>query len=143
MLSSTFLWKWLSIKWWYLLEFFYYFFKILIFQVVNGIKGHAPYFKNHASYDCHLWHTCIKWYLSVVFSFFLNFDFLGFQWGKGAKKGPKFCLLHSISEEQLYIVWLSFVVGKCKMIVSPVASPINSKFLFLGLLGGSEGKKWS
>ena len=52
---------------------FLYFFKLLIFQAVSGVKRqkkwsemkksvcHAPYLRNHASYDCHLWYTCVKW----------------------------------------------------------------------------------
>ena len=48
------------------------FFKILIFQVVRGVKEHkmvqddknsvrhARYLRNHTSYDCHLWYTCVK-----------------------------------------------------------------------------------
>ena len=22
---------------------------------------HAPYLRDHTSYDCHLWYTCVKW----------------------------------------------------------------------------------
>ena len=52
---------------------FFHFFKILIFQVVRGVKGlklvqndkkfcplHAPYLRSHTSYDCHLWWSCVK-----------------------------------------------------------------------------------
>ena len=68
--------------------FFFHFFKNLIFRVVRGVKGqrnrpkwqtlcHAPYLRNHKSYDCHLWCTCVKWYLQAWFSFLQNFDSLG------------------------------------------------------------------
>ena len=52
--------------------FFYHFFKIFIFLVVSGVKGqkkvqndkkfcrHAPYLRNHTSYDCHLWYHSHK-----------------------------------------------------------------------------------
>ena len=50
---------------------FFHFFKILIFQVVCGIKGekmaqngkkfcHAPYLRNYTSYDCHFRYICVK-----------------------------------------------------------------------------------
>ena len=43
-----------------------------IYQIVSGVKGQKmaqndkkflcciPYLKNHISYDCHLWCTCVK-----------------------------------------------------------------------------------
>ena len=63
---------------------FFHFFKILIFWAVRGVGGggwgvvggvkrakngpkwkislvcHAPYLRNHTSYDCHLQYTCVK-----------------------------------------------------------------------------------
>ena len=49
------------------------------------------------SYGCHLWYTCLKWYL-------LGFKILifgGCKWGKRADNGPKWqkILLWSISQE--------------------------------------------
>ena len=44
-------------------------------------------------------------------------------------------LWHSISQEP-YIIWLSFMVHMCKMIISPEVFFIFSKFWFFGLLGG-------
>ena len=52
----------------------------------------------------------------------------------------RFCLWHSISQEP-HIIWLLFVVHKFQMIISPCELFIFSKFWFLGLLGGSKGKK--
>ena len=46
----------------------------------------------------------------------------------------------SISQETL-LIWSSFVVQKCKMIISPGFFFISSKFWFFRLLGGSKGKK--
>ena len=47
-------------------------------KITKNCVCQAPYFRNHTSYDCYLWYTCVKWYcLQVVFSFFQNFDFLG------------------------------------------------------------------
>ena len=60
--------------------------KIFIFQVVKGLKRqkmtqnvenfcHTLYFRNHISYDLHLWYTCM--YKSItspgIFSFFSKF----------------------------------------------------------------------
>ena len=52
----------------------------------------------------------------------------------------KLCLLCSISQE-LYIIYSSFDVHKCKMI-SPDAFFIFLKFRFSRLLGESKAKKW-
>ena len=53
---------------------FFIFSQFWLFGLLVGQKGkkwskmkkknsarHAWYFRNHASYDCHLWHTCVKW----------------------------------------------------------------------------------
>ena len=57
----------------------------------------------------------------------------------------KFCLWHSVSQEP-YIIWLSFMLHLCKMIMSPGSFFIFSKFWFLGLLGrgkrAKNGPKW-
>ena len=61
---------------------------------------------------------------------------------KGAKNSPKWlkiCLLHSISQEP-YIIWLSFMLHLCKMIISPGLFFSFSKFWFFGLLGGKMAK---
>ena len=58
---------------------------------------------------------------------------------KVAWNDKKLCLLCSISQE-LYIIWSSFVVDKCKMIICPGVFLIFSKFWFPGLLEGSRGK---
>ena len=65
------------------LQAFFYFFKILIFQVFRGWKGrkrpkmaknsvcHTSYLRNHTSYDCVFQYTCIKrWYIQEFFSIF-------------------------------------------------------------------------
>ena len=44
--------------------------------------------------------------------------------------------------QEPYIIWLSFVLYKCKMITYPCFFFIFSKFWFFGLLGGWKGKKW-
>lgn len=43
---------------------FFYFFQILIFQVVTGVIGQKKVFvrNHHVSYDYDFWYTCIKWW---------------------------------------------------------------------------------
>ena len=71
--------------------------------------------------------------------------------GKGLVKGQKklqnnkmFCLSHSVSQksQEPYIIWLSFMVHMCKMMISvDVFFSVfqNSDFL----VARGEGKKWS
>ena len=78
------------------------------------------------------------------FSFFQNFGFSGCSWGirkKMAQNDKKFSQSCPISQDP-FIIWLSFVVRKCKIIKSPGLFFIFSKLWFFGLLGGSKGKKW-
>ena len=71
--------------------FFFIFWKFWFFRLLVGNKvkkwpkmtknyiSCTLYLRNHTSYDCHLWYTCVKWwYLQAFFSFLQNFDFLGF-----------------------------------------------------------------
>ena len=103
---------------------------------------HTLYFRNHRSYDVSLWYTCMyKRITSPGFLFFFTFFFkiLIFRiikwevvkWQKMAQNDKKFCLPHSVSQE-LCIIWLWFLVHKCKMM----------KVWFLGVLGRWNGKKW-
>ena len=126
---------------------FFPFFKILIFWDVRGVKGqkrskmtknsirHAPYLRNHTSYDCHLWYTCVKWQdLQALFSFFQNFDFLGCYGVKVQKmvqNGKKLWPSRSISQEP-YTKWLSFIVHMCKMIIFPEVFSFFQNFDFSG-----------
>ena len=97
----------------------------------------TPYLRYHASYDFYLWYPCVKWYHQEFF-----FWVKGVKGQKIAHNGKKLCLSHLISQEP-YIIWLSFVVHKCKMTISPAVFLIFSKSWFFGLSGGSKGKKWS
>ena len=107
----------------------------------NNYISHVLYLKNSTAYDHDFWYTCVKWwYLQAFFSFFKILIFGVVSGGKGQKIGPyKFCLLHSMSQEP-YIIWSSFVILKCKMIISPGFFSF-SKFWFLCLLGRSRTKK--
>ena len=114
---------------------FFLFFKILIFWVVRGVKG-----QKMAQNEKKLCLSCsisqepyIIWFLFMVhlckmiispgvFFFFSKFWFSGLLKGvKGQKivqNVKKFCLLRSISQGP-YIIWSSFVVCKCRMMMSP------------------------
>ena len=61
---------------------------------------------------------------------------------KTVQNDENFFLSYSISQEP-YIIWLSFMVHICKMIISPSVAFIFSKFWFLGSSGGWKGKKQS
>ena len=87
-----------------------------------------------------LWH--LIWFCSTIL--FLIYGSLGCYLGKRTKKWPKMtknCLSRFISEE-LYMVWLSFMVHLCKVMIFPGVFFIFSKFCFSGLLvrGGGGGR---
>ena len=78
--------------------------------------------------------------------FFFWFVRGGRGWVKGQKKlqnNKTFCLSHSVSQksQEPYIIWLSFMVHMCKVIISPCVFFIFSEFWFSELLGGGGVKK--
>ena len=100
-----------------------------------------------------------KWFLFMVlmckmiispecfFHFFKSLIFWVVRGGKRAKNNPKWqkksvCCTWYLKNHKPYIIWLSFVVHKCKIIISPGVFFYFSRFLFFVLLGGSKGKKW-
>ena len=104
----------------------------------------APYLRNHTSYDFDFWYACVKWYLQECFSCFQNFDFLHLWGGKRVKNSPKWqkILLRLIAQEP-YVIWLSFVEYKCKMILSWAF--FFWDFDFLGCYKGqraTNGPRW-
>ena len=80
-----------------------------------------------------------------VFFMFSKFWFSAFMGGRGGgkrvKNSPKWqkILLRLIAQEP-YVIWLSFVEYKCKMILSWAFFFL--RFWFFGLLQGSKGNKW-
>ena len=123
-------------------------FKILIFQVVRGLKGQknglkwqkflsvAPYISGTIN-DLHLWYTCVyKRIISPdIFSYFSKFWFSGSLGGtlkgqKMAQNDKKFCLSRTISQEP-YIIWLWFGCT-CKMMISTGNFSIFQSFDFWG-----------
>ena len=114
----------------------------------NNYIHHMPYLRNSIACDHDFWCTCVKWwYLQAFCSFFKILIFWGVSGVKGQKivqNDKKICLSCSISQEPYIIWWLSFLVRKCKMIISPGVFFIFSKFCFFSLFGGSKaqnGKK--
>ena len=83
---------------------------------------HVPYLRNSKTYDHDFWCTSVKWwYLQVFFHIFKILIFRVFREVKGQKvvqNDKTFCLSCSISQE-LCIIWFSFMVHVCKMIISP------------------------
>ena len=116
----------------------------------NDKKFCLPCFISQEPYI--IWSSFVVQKCKMIISpgaFFHFFNILIFQVVSGVKQqklaqnDKKLCLSHSMSQEP-YIIWPSFVVHKCEMIISP-GTFIFSKFWFLGLLGGSKGKngpKW-
>ena len=111
-------------------------------KMTKSCVRHAPYLRNHTSYDCHLCLTCandnISSFFCFFFSFFESFDFSDcYSEVKGQKmvqNVKKFCLSRLVSQEP-YIIWLSFMLHLCKMIISPGAFFIFLRFWFLGSFG--------
>ena len=125
--------------------FFFQFFKILIFRVVSGVKvqKNGPKWQKIMSiilyisgtihhmiviYGTHVWND-ISWHF---FHFFKSLIFWVVRRVKGQKtvqNNKKFCPYCSISQEP-YIMWLSFMLHMCKMIISPGSFFIILKFWF-------------
>ena len=102
------------------------------------IVCHVQYLMNSISYDHEFWRTCVKWW--YLQAFFLLYIF-GFSRQLGREKGKKwpqmtktFCPLYFIYQEP-YIIWLSFMVHLCKMMISPGVFFNFSQFWFSELLG--------
>ena len=75
--------------------------------------------------------VCITIISLTIFSYFKHFDFPGCRRVKVQKRVQnykKICLSRFISHEP-HIIWLSFVVHKCKMIISPRSFSIFFKIL--------------
>ena len=131
--------------------FYFYFFLNLVFQAVTGVKrqkivqnekrklypSRSTSQEQYVAYDHDFWCICVKWwYLQLFFRFFniLIFQVVsGVKGQKMAQNDKKFCLSRFISQEP-YILWLSFMVHLCKMMISPGIFFISLKFLFFGLL---------
>ena len=135
----------------------------MIFQVVKRLKGQKNpkmskkkfcgtlYFRNHISYDLHLWYTCMyKWIISpgIIFFKILIFGIIRGVGGGGckrAKNGPKWqkkivCLTPYLRNCTSYDCkfW-------CTCVKWSYLQHIFSffKILILGGFREIKGKKWS
>ena len=117
-------------------------FKILIFQVVRGIKGQKMTQNNKKFCPSRsifqepylIWFSFVVHMCKTIMSlgaFFHFFNILIFQvvqgWGMGegresAKNGPKWQKILSATRfmsQEPYIIWFSFMVRMCKAIITP------------------------
>ena len=114
-------------------------------------KNHVhqtSYLRNHTSYDFHLWYAFVKWYISrCFFHFFKTLIFWVVMRVKGQKmvqNNKKFGPLCSISQKP-YIIWLSFMVHKLKMIISQLFFQFFKILIFQvvrGCKSAKKGPKW-
>ena len=135
----------------------FHFFKILILGVVSGIKGQKVIQndKKNCLSRCIsqepyiIWfsfmvHLCKMIIFPRVFFFFSKFWFSGLLKGvrgqKVVQSVKKFCLLRSISQGP-YIIWSSFVIRMCKMMISPGAFFMFFKILIFQIFRRVKGEK--
>ena len=114
----------------------------------NNYICQVPYLSSNIAYNNDFWYTIVKWwYLQVFFSFFFFLVFWAVSGAKGqkiAQNDKTFCLSCSISQES-FVIWLSFMVHLCEIMIFPGLFFIFSKFWFSGLLAverAKNGPKW-
>ena len=104
-----------------------------------------PYLRNSIACDHYFWYTCVNEDISrCCFQFFKILIFQVFQvrGQETVQNDKKFCQSCFISCEP-YIMWLSFMVDLCKMIISAGVFFSFSKFWFSGSIWGLKDKKCS
>ena len=95
------------------------------------------------SFMIHICKMIISSGVVFIFSKFWFYGSIGGKTVKGRKtvqNDKNFSMSRTISQEP-YIIWLSFMVQMCKMIISPDVF-FKLKFWFFRLSGGWNGKKW-
>ena len=80
--------------------------------------------------------------LFLLFKILIFWVIRGVKGQKMTQNDKKFCQAHLVSQEP-YIIWLSFMVNMCEMIISPVGFFSFSKFWFFGVVRGVKCKKQS
>ena len=133
---------------------FFQFFKILIFRVVMGEKmvpNDKKFCPSRFIYQepYIIWLSFIVNLCRMIISpgFFFLFSKILIFWVVRETKGQKvvqndkkFCLLRSISQEP-YLMWLSFMVHMCKMIISPGVFFHFFKILIFRIVREGKGQK--
>ena len=95
---------------------------------------HTLYFRNYTSYDLHLWFTNVIFiFLKILILHIVS----GVKEQKMTQNDKTLCSPHSMSQEPC-IIWLSFMVHICKIIIF-----LCVLFLFSGSPGWWKGRKWS
>ena len=123
---------------------FFQLFKILIFRVVREVKWqkqskmtknsvrHASYLRNHTSYDCHLWYTCVCKMMIFPGGFFQFLKIFIFRVVRGVK-GQKI-----VQMTRNYVCCISYLRNykscncHCRMIIFQVYCSFFHYFDFLG-----------
>ena len=134
---------------------FLFFFKILIFRVVNGVKGQKMAQNNkklcmllstsqepYIIWSSFVVHNCNLISSSVFFIFFkivISWIVSKVKEYKMAQNDKKLCLAHSISQEP-YIIWFSFLIHLCKMMVRPGIFSFFKIMIFRAVRGVKEQK---
>ena len=114
----------------------------------NNYIHHMSYLRNSVAYGYDFWYSCVKWwYLPVFFFHFLIFSFFGTVRRGGGSKGKKYpkmtkkiCLFYLISQEP-YVIWFSFMVHLCKMMISLRVFFHFFKIFILWVVKGGGGVK--
>ena len=106
---------------------------------------HASYLRNHASYDTHVENYNIY---RLLFRFFKIFIFWVVRGAKRQKtvKNDKYLCSSCFISQKLYMIWLSFMIHMCQMIVSlGIFFQFFKIFIFQVVKGGKRtknGQKW-
>ena len=101
-----------------------------------------PYLRNSIAYDHDFWYTCCrKWWYLRGFIIFSKFSFSGLL--VGAKNSPKwqknlFVALYILEK---ILIWSSFVVHKCRMLISPYILFHFLKILIFNIVIGGKQQK--
>ena len=122
----------------------------MVFWVVRRLKGQkmAQNDKNFCLLHLIFQEPYIIWFSFMVHMYVWKDNISKYIFGiiSGGKRAKKtqndknFCLSHSVSQE-LYIIWLWFLVHMCKMMISPVCKFFYfSNFDFWGFKGGKWAK---
>ena len=97
--------------------------------------------------QCSIWSWFLIHLCKMMVSFFFHFFYIFIFWAvkeqkvKSSPKWKKNCLLHFLSQEP-YIIWLSFMIHKCSMIISlGLFFSIFSKFLIFWVVERVKGQK--
>ena len=113
-----------------------------ILSIVLYISGTIP--SMIVIYGTLVWNDNTSRQFSYFWKILIFWVVRGVKWQKMFQNDKKFHLLYSISQEP-YMIWLSFMVYVCKMIISPGMFFIFAKFWFFDLLSvkkGKNGPKW-